>query len=84
MEKHAPHRSEYDFSTIQIRIRHFAGMTRQEAETERGVRAVLNTVEADEALGLAQVRMRIARTLAVHQTEVAIGALIRVPLDAPQ
>ena len=57
---------------------------RDELEGERVLGAILDAVEADEALALAKLGVRIGGALAVFQAEVAIDAFARVALDAPE
>ena len=54
-----------------------------EAEGDGIDRAVIDAVEADEALALAQLGVRIACALAVLQAGIAIDALVGVALDPP-
>ena len=46
--------------------------------------AILDAVEADEALALAQVGLRVGSALAAFQAKVAIGAAHRVAIDSPE
>ena len=66
------------------RVGHLARLAGQEAERQGVVRAVLDAVEADEALALAQVLVRVGRPLAALEAEVAVGAADRVAVDPPE
>ena len=48
------------------------------------MRAVLDAVQADEALALAEVGVRVGRPLAALDAEVAVGAADRVAVDPPE
>ena len=48
------------------------------------MRAVLDAVEADEALALAEVALRVGCPFAALQAQVAVGAADRVAVDPPE
>src|SRR5262249_393040 len=70
-EDQAEESGEHQLPAANRRIRHLARLAGQKAEGQGVVRAVLDTVEADEALALAQVLVRVGRPLAALEAEVA-------------
>src|SRR5208283_2851104 len=53
-------------------------------EREGVVGAILDAVEADEALALAEISLRVGGTLAALEAKVAIRASHRVAIDSPE
>ena len=83
-EDQAEEAGEKHLAAADLRIGHLAGLARQEPERKGVVRAVLDAVQANEALALAQVLMRVGRPFAALQAKVAVGAAHRVAIDPPE
>lgn len=83
-EEQAKESCQQQLAAADGRIGDLAGLARQEPEREGVVGAILDAVEADEALALAEVSLRVGGALAALEAKVAIRAAHRVAIDSPE
>ena len=74
---------EHGVAAFDVGIGDFVLFGWKHFETEGVVRAVVDAVEADEALGFAQIGVRVGSAFTALEAEVAVHAFLHVALDAP-